>query len=338
MLQPEQVSALQDVLAGGAAQVAHLLGEPLAGIETFLNGAHTLIGDNLDRLNDAVLVVALSRGETGTTKLSASRLLQETRSGRGYFRVDVDLRFVGATTASARMIDVFERTRQSRSVEVIYQGSYVYVIACGELVDERDLRSAAANPPVANPWKRPISEFDALLADHMRECIDNERRVRYWSDKSQRILLSGPDGTERIFHHDLFWWLDRFVIDRLSVFGEARGLGQDATDITVVTIGGSFVIEVKWLGKNDGGTVYEQERINEGLRQVKEYLERDSKLVHGFLVVYDGRTEEKHANESTFEAASLHRDCDRPHLMFLRSETPSVTAKRRAGRKERRRQ
>jgi hypothetical protein len=326
MLQPDQLAALQDVLAGGAAQAAHLLGERLHDIETFLSTSHRLISENLDRLNDRVLVVALDTQHAGNTNLSSTRLLQEIRSGRNYIHVDRAVRFVDAASASARMLDVLQRTKHSGSIEVIYQGSYVYVVVCGELVDERDLRGATA-PPVANPWKRSIAELDALLADHMRECIDNERRVRYWSDKAKRILLSGPDGTERIFHHDLFWWLDRFVIDRLAVIGEARGLGQDATDITVVTVAGNFVIEVKWLGTNDNGTKYQQERINEGLRQVREYLQNDPKLVRGFVVLYDGRPAQQHASESDFDPASRHHDCESPRLLFLRSETPSVVAK-----------
>jgi len=327
MLPPDQIAALQEVLTGGAAQAANLLGTDLSAIEAFLNASHHLINANLDRLNGRVVVIALDHHRTGTAAVSATRLLQEVRAGRAHLTVDLGLRLAEAASLSVRMLDALQRTKRANSLEIIYQGSYVYLVVCGQLVDERDLRGAAT-PPVANPWKHTIAELDVLLADHMRECIDNERRVRYWADKAQRILLSGPDGTERIFHHDLFWWLDRFVIDRLSVFGETRGLGQDATDITVVTIAGNFVVEVKWLGKNDGGTTYDQERINEGLRQVRTYLQNDTKLVRGFVVLYDGRPRDQHDTQSTFDNDSRHPDCDPPHLLFLRSEAPSVAAKR----------
>lgn len=326
MLPPDQVAALQDVLAGGAAQAANLLGDSLDGIETFLGASHSFVSSNLGRLNGRVVVIALDRHRTGTRQLSTTRLLQEVRSGRSHLSVDRALRVVEATSLSARMFDVLRRTKQAGSLEIIYQGSYVYVVACGELVDEKDLLGASS-PPVANPWMHSVAELDSLLEDHMRECIDNERRVRYWSNKAERILLSGPDGTERIFHHDLFWWLDRFVVDRLAVTGEARGMGQDATDITIVTMAGNFVVEVKWLGENDNGTTYRQERINEGLRQVRTYLKNDTKLVRGFVVLYDARTQEEYETKSAFDEASRHQDCDPPRLLFLRSETPSVAAK-----------
>ena len=173
-----------------------------------------------------------------------------------------------------------------------------------------------------------MTEFEDVLGDHYHEMIRNERLARYWSNKQTRELLSEPDGTERIFHTALFWWLDHFLADKLRVYAEPRGLGQDATDIIVVTFSGDYVIEVKWLGRNDHGTTYGQSRINEGLRQVKIYLENDPRLVAGYAIFYDARTAEQNLTNSEFDLAARHANCLPPKIVFLESDSPSRVARR----------
>ena len=95
-----------------------------------------------------------------------------------------------------------------------------------------------------------------------------------------------------------------------------------------VTMKGTYVIEVKWLGKKENKTTYGKKCINDALKQVKSYLENDADFVCGHLVIYDGRPHEKHLSESGFNEESRHQLCNDPKIIFLESETPSKKAKR----------
>jgi len=105
-------------------------------------------------------------------------------------------------------------------------------------------------------------------------------------------------------------------------------MGQDKTDITIVTEVGNIVIEVKWLGQNENKTRYVQVRIHEGMVQVADYLSRNAKLMQGYLVIYDARVDDVHQKESAYPATCRHAKCAEPVIYFLRSETPSELAVR----------
>src|SRR5437667_9475595 len=170
-----------------------------------------------------------------------------------------------------------------------------------------------------------MDEFEAILTDHLDECL-NAGQLKFWFHKADRILLSEPEKTELIFHRSLFSWLKLFVSPKLKIYAEPIGLGQDKTDIIVVTNKGSYVIEVKWLGFNQSGQEYKQDRIDVGLAQVKIYLEKDHQLVCGYLVCYDGRSREVHETESSWNDSLRHELCKDPQILFLSSEVPSVAA------------
>ena len=99
------------------------------------------------------------------------------------------------------------------------------------------------------------------------------------------------------------------------------------TDVTIVTLAGEHIIEIKWLGKNASNTEYKQEQINEGLRQVGIYLNNDSRAIRGYVLLYDARTKSEHKTKSTFDPTARHQMCDEPIILFLENETPSQAAK-----------
>ena len=202
------------------------------------------------------------------------------------------------------------------------------VFAAGKPIAE-----IGATPPPAHgrsDWQRSSGELRSAFDTHHLHCIENESNLRYWKNKENRILLAGSDGTEKLFHHSLFWWCDHFITDALAVYGETQGMGQDKTDITIVTEVGSIVIEVKWLGKNEKGTSYAQVRINEGMIQVADYLNRNQRLIQGYVVIYDARSEQDYKDKSSYPGTSRHQRCEEPVLYFLRSEAPSARAGRLA--------
>jgi hypothetical protein len=118
--------------------------------------------------------------------------------------------------------------------------------------------------------------------------------------------------------------------DSLKVYGETLGMGQIKTDITVVTSVGLLVIEVKWMGKNQSGTTYEEIRIREGLEQVGQYLAKDDKIFGGYVVLYDARPDDVHNAQCSYPDSCIPDRCERPVIYFLPSETPSQAATRLA--------
>lgn len=328
MLNPTQQAVLQDLLSDPATIAANLTGASVDALASILATAEALITTAQALVNDIPFALQLDLHRDGTTELTPQVIVTETRNGRTHLLVDRQLRLIESSVDSAKLIDAQRRTADTQAVEIICHGSYSYCLVGGRIVRERSLVSTSSQAPVVNSWRRPMTEFDEVLGDHFREMIRNERLVRYWSNKPTRELLSDPDGTERIFHTALFWWLDHFIADKIRVYAEPRGFGQDATDIIAVTFSGDYVIEVKWLGRNDKGTSYEQPRIDEGLRQVKIYLESDPRFVAGYVVFYDGRAADKHMNDSAFDPASRHDNCPPPKFVFLESEPPSQVARR----------
>lgn len=332
MFTPAQKAVLQKVTGDPAAFAASVLAMPLKEIQDFIAEGDRFVTQNARLLRSTSFGFALSADTVGTQAVTANIIKRECRSSRSVLVVDRHLRYVNALPGRALMTESFQRTAASNTLELLYWGpTAAYVIVGGELVSERRLGTSSLDPPVPSGWERPMSEFDQILADHVEHHIKDERGVRYWSDKRNRVLLSTPDGTERIFHLSLFWWLKHFVSDGLRVFAETRGLGQDATDITIVTMSGDFVVEVKWLGRNDANTGYQHPpRVDEGLQQVRIYLENDPNLVRGFLVVYDGRPAVEHRGQSVWNPVARHERCCEPKLVFLESETPSQVARRAA--------
>ncbi|WP_434345684.1 hypothetical protein ACN6A1_27515 [Myxococcus virescens] len=273
--------------------------------------------------------VALLPTGTGSATLTSATIAASLALKLNRFTVDLKLRLVQVETASVSELDVTQRSEQQGIVEVLTTvGGYSRIVVQGVLVavwqppDENNRRLSAL-------WNRPIGDFDKILKDHVENSISYERGVEYWADKKNRVLLAGRKGTEHIFHLPLFWWLDNYVNDALKVVGETRGLGQDATDITVITASGSHVIEIKWLGRNEASTEYKHPpRINEGLAQVDTYLKKDPQLVAGHVVVYDAREPDIHASNSAHDDRIRHLKCSIPHIVFLKSDTPSKSAEK----------
>ncbi|MCP3169833.1 hypothetical protein [Myxococcus qinghaiensis] len=269
--------------------------------------------------------IALLPTGAGSATLTSATIAASSALNR--FTVDFKLRLVQAESASISELDITQRSEQQGIVEVLTAtGGYSRIVVQGVLVALWQ-PSEVSSRRLAATWNRPIEDFGKILNDHIENAIVDERQFEYWADKKNRVLLSGKRGTEHIFHLPLFWWLNTYVNDALKVVGETRGLGQDATDITVVTASGSHVIEVKWLGQNDASTEYKHPpRINEGLTQVGTYLKNDPQLVAGHVVVYDARPSDMHVSNSVHDDGIRPLRCPNPYVVFLASDTPSRSA------------
>lgn len=325
-LPPDQLRVIQRLISSPAVQAAAALDMPLERAELFVSRVAEYVRENGARLGDRVHMLILGSLSREGEPLCTSSALEHLNSGRRLLYVDEELRLIRAIDSEARISDCTKGTEEAQTLGVLIQGTYTYYFLKGRCIDEGDVLNPRAGAPIPSKWHRPMAEFDQLLQDHKCNCVDREQHFKYWHDRRARILRSGPDGTETLFHQSLFWWLKNFVADKLKVYAEPAAFGQDKTDIIVVTVRGSQIVEVKWLGRNEKSTGYGQERIDEGLGQVALYLDGDDDLVCGYLVIYDGRKWEQHQNESGHNSALQHPRCQAPRIVFLQSETPSEAA------------
>ncbi len=327
---PEQVEAIRRAVGSTATQANVALSEPIERLEAFLKNAAAFIKRNHPIIGDRPYVLLLAKTASGGREVTGKLVLSFLRQGKPFFYVDDKLRLARVEEGLATLADCGKKTEDEKTLGVAAFGTYECDILLGKITADRNVLYPNAAPWTGFKLLHPMADFEVLLQEHKSRCLDRQQNVKYWADPRERILRGKPDTTESIFHLSLFWWLDTFVLDKLKVLGETVGLGQDKTDIEVVTTVGTYLVEIKWLGKNENGTVYGQSIIDTGLAQVKIYLEhdQDSQFICAHLVVYDARPLEAHQTQSSYDDSNRHSICKPPHILFLESETPSETARR----------
>ena len=285
-LLPEQIQTLREILGDTSDRIAVVLGLSRKVVNDFIVKAVDFVRRRQFAAHGRAYVISLSVATKGKDSLSLRRLADHLRTGKTCFLVDGSLRLLKVTKESVLLTKCTKRSEACRSFDIAVHGEYVYYMVRGKLVGEVNVTHPGAAPQVSSRWHRPMRDIALILKDHMQEDVRDQQGFHYWYDKGKRTLLKGRDGTEMIFHLALFRWLRQFVYDGLDVYAEPSGLGQNKTDINVVTANGKHVIEVKWLGINEKGTSYDEKRIGEGLRQIKIYLDNDQQLVAGHPVIY----------------------------------------------------
>lgn len=321
---PDQ-SKILEALINTASQTSAVLGLPLDITEKFIAAVDEFLLKNHDRLGDQPFLLALRPSESSAPHLTLQVVIENVNKGKPVLYVNEELRLLEPVSGSATLTESSVLTRRDNILGVLVSGTYAYELLQGVPVGEGHITAGRKALPVISKFHRPMEEFEAVLSDHLDECL-NAGQLKIWSNKADRILMSEPEKTELIFHRSLFSWAKLFVSPKLKIYAEPTGLGQDKTDIIIVTSTGSYVIEVKWLGINQSGQEYKQDRIDVGLAQVKIYLEKDHQLVCGYLVCYDGRLREVHETESSWNDSLRHELCRDPQILFLSSEVPSVAA------------
>lgn len=327
-LTPEQLNALQSALSP-SVEAAQQLGIPIDAVESFENIVKDFTRANHKEFKGKVYQFVLATNQSGTTKLDLTTIRDPVFQGKGLLHVDSDFRLIKTDTTLKNTTLFSKFLGQEKKLGFFIDGTYFWEVLCSRPLDEGDIVTGHNSLELSSSVpRRPMKDFDLLLQDHYDLAVRDEAGFCYWKNKTDRILLCGPHGTEWIFQHDLYDWLRKFAIDQLRVVAEPSGFGQDKHDITVVTETGTYVIEIKWLGKNEHGTPYGQTRIDEGLAQIGEYLKKDPSLFKGFLVTYDGRSLGDHKTKSSYKKGFLHSYCDTPKIIFLESENPSKKAER----------
>lgn len=175
----------------------------------------------------------------------------------------------------------------------------------------------------------PVSDYRKLVTSHYKERICKDTTLSYWQNKGKRLLVAGP---ERIFGHDLANYLDDNIADGHVDIECFNAWTNDRTDIRVLKYedGKMYIIEVKWLGKSmsykGSFTEYNDDRANEGIVQLNDYLRAENQAICGVLIIYDSRKEDSAIKWNT----KITRDVriEDPIKLFLISESASERAKR----------
>lgn len=327
-LSPEQFASLKRILSEPAGKVAALVPVAADKIETIMGKLEVMVRRHAASFGGQRLLFKYAPGATGGRVLTDRVITELVRAQTPIATLGEDGALLGASSGIVTLPLAATESEKGPTVCLLCSAGQIGVFAAGKVVAE-----IGTAPPTLTgraDWQRPWTELRESFDDHFQHCLENEKALRFWSDRKKRILLAGPDGTEKLFHHNLFWWCNHFIKDALDVYGETQAMGQDKTDITIVTEVGNIVIEVKWLGRNESNTRYAQIRIQEGMIQVADYLGRNNRLMQGYLVVYDARSVEAHQAESGYPPACRHDKCQEPVIYFLRSETPSELASRLA--------
>ena len=320
--QAEQLNVLQSILDKNAT-VASALGQDLKIITDFTAAVERFAFKHAASFKVSRFSLLFCPDSVGTMPLTTGLIQDSIELGQNLLRVDSKLRVIDAAAGNFSISAALKRTRESRTLEVLFHPSTLHYIVYGQHIHDEMLENQD-KLPASQRWYRPFAEFGQILEDHMEGAVQYERDLRYWADRKKRILLATPDNTEKIFHGKLRWWLDNFLTDKLRVYAQPMGLGQDSTDIIVVTSSSAiFLIEVKWLGVNENKTKYDFKQIDKALVQVKEYLNKDKDVLGGYLVIYDGRSRDLHASQSNHSEKHRHMRCEKPILLFLESQTPS---------------
>ena len=324
----DQKRALREVFSTTAPELSAVLGIDYSRAEAFLRDIAALVGNNAGgQLGRLQYVLALKPDQTGTTALSAGTIARNVMANFPIISFDTEMRFVSATAGRPTVSESSKRTSADKTYEIVLNGPYAYHCVDGKVVGECNY-AAPGEMLIPGPnWSRPFSDIIKILNDHKVARLNSEKGLHYWKDKPHRILRAKPEPTEELFRHDLFWWLNQYVIDRIKIIADPVGQGQNKTDILVITADGPFVIEVKWLGKNESGTTYHGKDVNSGLIQVGLYLKNDPELAWGYLVVYDGRSRLLSERDRKHDPNCKHAYCHDPILIFLESDSPSVVAK-----------
>jgi len=324
-LLPDQIRVLSEVLQSDEILISAHLQMAREEIRAWLNSCDLLVRTHASALSGKHYTLALERVTSGTTACSLSHLLSAINDQPAIISLDLDGKWVSSSPGSPTISASMQRTKLSGGLELLVHGTYIYLILSGNLIAERDLIDEAKLPPAGISFYRPTKQLRELIRDHAGQEITRETGVKYWADKQKRILLASPETTEKIFQRSLISWLRHYVVDKLRIYSETRGFGQDATDITVMTGHGDYVVEVKWMGENEHGTSYGCAQISIGVNQIGQYLDNDPRLISGTVVVYDGRSSVD-STEPLPDRNNMHVRCEMPEIVWLESQTPSQVA------------
>lgn len=173
----------------------------------------------------------------------------------------------------------------------------------------------------------PAREYRKLIKNQYEDKVNGQKGFQYWKNKGKRLLFDSP---EIVFHKPLWSYLNNYVLDG-KVDSEVQLSGTaDRTDVRILTFEERklYIIEIKCLGRSNKDKPERSDYwANQGILQLKEYLEDEKESTRGVLVLYDGRRENKEIDWIPKE--NWHEKTDEnPMRFYLISEGASIRAQK----------
>lgn len=197
----------------------------------------------------------------------------------------------------------------------------------GKLIESSYLNGESFIPGKILEKCKPISKYKEIINDHYDDCVKLSQGIDYWHNKGKRILRNS---CEDIFKKSLWYYMYIFAYDAIEVTPEFQLPSESRIDILARTSKNDiYIFEVKVLGDyvslsdQEKFHTYSEERVHEGMLQVKQYIEQIKDLTRGTLVVYDGRNERI---QIPIPKDEKHIKLDDPLYLYLESDSATITA------------
>lgn len=230
--------------------------------------------------------------DVGKPALTAAKTHRINEQSISIIKIGKGCNIVSAHPFTADTPTSVELSERSASTVLVHReaNNAATVYAKGLTIGFFDITSPHRRPPSSSKYARRAEDYEISVLDHYKKNVRYWQSTDHWQDRPRRILLAtkGKSKTEDIFHQDLHLWLDRNL--QAQVIRGAKDTTRDALDLLIIAPNGrTFLIEVKWMGKNSNDTKYTIKDVSKDIGQLKDYLLKRPDIRRGTLVAYDGR-------------------------------------------------
>lgn len=238
----------------------------------------------------------LTQNAGGKSPLTPSGILKANRNGSVLIQLDRDLNVLKTKSLSCSKDNPADEVILSEasvdSVVAHYEGKAMLRFYANGFTSGRvnlDDPSTRVGRLARNRFS--ADQYELAIRDHYREAVKYCQDTDHWHNRHKRTLrskLGRCKNTEDIFHRSLVRWLER------NVDGDVRSKPQhsssDEPDIHITSFRGKlFLVELKWLGRNEKKTTHGVVWLKKALRQLTQYLDKQPTVWGATIVAYDGR-------------------------------------------------
>lgn len=261
---------------------------------------------------------------TNSVPATVQLISDQLEVGQELLLLDLDMSLqVHSESLLADRVDLCNYSEENQNVIFLVEGSGFIVIIKGVQKQYINVYAPGAREPRLTKYSHSCREYGLLIAEHHELQLRNEME-EFWADRTTRVLVGGRK-TEWVFQKSLWRWLLINVSDG-RVVGEVQKLSPERTDIEIQGLRGTgtYILEIKWLGKNRSGSSYryDERQIKAGVEQVKSYLTRDQLVTKAVLVCYDGRDKADHDARKHIDPTDWVPRSDY-YVLYLPSDSPS---------------
>jgi hypothetical protein len=288
---PEFQAAIKSVLKEPSTKaVQHLRDLDKKRVDIWLNNIFDFFRANQAAFGAVSIVVGLSTEKMAGSSLSVKATLDALKSGANLFELNYSSQIINIKklrNLSASSISDYSYSNKVLCIHSV-NGADLDIYCGGLNLKQINLNSPLSSAPANSVFSRYAGDYLLSITEHFKRKLRFCQEGHHWEDKKKRILV-GNRKTEEIFHKSLWGWLEDHLYGG-SIFGKVKKLSSDETDIEIRLLdGGHYLIEVKWMGENSSKTKFGKEKIESGIDQVRNYLEREPSVLEATLVTYDGR-------------------------------------------------